>query len=128
MSETPLTRDRAWAYVLLNLSIPGWGSFKAGRTIAGIGEMIFVFAGLLLFGAWFFQWMDRVIQSELDETLPAAPSAWLWRAGVTCIVVSWIWTTATCISLVREAKVNERESSKNIPPRLSDLPKPPKLS
>lgn len=128
MSNTPLTRDRAWSYVLLNLSVPGWGSIKAGRKFAGVCEMIFVFAGLLLFGAWFFQWMNRIIQSELDETVQSAPSAWLWRAGVVCIVISWVWTVATCISLLRQAKAYEKENSKNIPPKLSDLPKPPRLS
>jgi hypothetical protein len=128
MPQPPLTRDRAWAYVLLNLSVPGWGSLKAGRVFAGIGEIVIVFAGLFLLGAWFFEWVNRVVQSEIDGTMPVAPSDWLWKSGTACIVVSWVWTTITCISLVREARAQEKQNQQNVPPRLSDLPKPPKLS
>jgi hypothetical protein len=127
-SKTPLTRDRAWAYVLLNLSVPGWGSLKCGRTYTGIGELILLFAGLSLIGAWFFEWMARIVESELDETLASAPAVWLWKTGIACIAVSCVWTVVTCISIVREARAYEKENSRNVPPRLSDLPKPPKLS
>ncbi|HEX3625410.1 MAG TPA: hypothetical protein VH280_08295 [Verrucomicrobiae bacterium] len=123
MPKLPLNRDRAWAYVLLNLSVPGWGSLKAGKIFAGVGEIIILFAGLSLLGAWMFQWMNRVFQSELENPLPPVPAAWLWKWGVGLVGVSCIWTIVSCISLMREARANER----NCPPRLSELPKPPKL-
>jgi hypothetical protein len=127
MAKTLLTRDRAWAYVLLNLSIPGWGSLKAGRRIAGFGEIIIVFVGLALLGIWFFIWMGRIAESETDDTMAAVPPAWLWKYGVACIVVSWVWTVATCIGLVRQAYKQDNGVPQDVPPRLSDLPKPPKL-
>jgi hypothetical protein len=123
MPRTPLNRDRAWACVLLNLSVPGWGSLKAGRPVAGIGEMMIVLSGLALLGAWLFGWMDRIFQSELDNPLPPVPGAWLWKWGIGLVGLSCVWTVVTCISLMREAKANEA----GLPPRLSDLPKPPKL-
>jgi hypothetical protein len=126
-SKRSLSRDRAWACVMLNLSIPGLGSLKAGRPFAGIGEMVIVFTGLFLLGAWVVEWMNRIIQSEIGETLSPVPPNWLWEWGVAFIIISWIWTTVTCVSLVREAKAQEEENRQNIPPRLSDLPKPPKL-
>jgi hypothetical protein len=127
-SQRPLTRDDAWAYVLLNLSVPGWGSLKAGRRLAGLGEMIIVIVGLLLLGAWFLQWMNRVVQSEIDDALPPIPPAWFWKGGVGCCIVSWVWTIITCVSLMREARAQEAENRRNTPPKLDDLPKPPKLS
>lgn len=127
-SHPPLNRDRAWACLILNLSFPGWGSWKAGRKLAGIGEMLIVFAGLLLMGDWFIQWMNRIIQSELDEALPPVPSARLWRWGVGLIAVSCVWTVVTCISILQQARAHEKEMSQNAPPKLADLPKPPKLN
>jgi len=123
MPKLPLNRDRAWACVLLNLSVPGWGSLKAGRVFAGVGEIIIVFSGLSLLGAWLFGWMNRVFQSELDNPLPPTPGAWLWKWGIGLVGLSCIWTIVTCISIMREAKAYEE----NVPPRLSDLPNPPKL-
>jgi hypothetical protein len=123
MPKLPLNRDRAWACVSLNISLPGWGSLKAGKTLSGLGEIFFALGGLFLLLAWIVGWIIRITQSSLDVELWPVPSAWLWRSGVICIVISWIWTARTCISLMREAKAYEE----SLPPRLSDLPKPPKL-
>lgn len=128
MSKTPLNRDRAWAYILLNLSVPGWGSFKAGRKFEGAGKMILGLGGLLLLIAFMVIWACRVAEAEVDDTTAMPPPHWLWKAGVGLVVVSWIWTLVTSISMVREARAQEKENSQNVPPRLSDLPKPPKLS
>lgn len=122
-----LDRDRAWACVLLNLSVPGWGSLKAGRVFTGIGEMVIVIAGLFLLGAWMFEWMNGIFQSALGNPLPRPPGAWLWKWGIGLIGVSCVWTTVTCISLVREARIQEEKDGQNVPPKLDDLPKPPKL-
>ena len=127
MPKIRLSRDRAWACVMLNVTLPGWGSFKAGKVFTGIGEMFFALGGLFLLFAWMLKWMTRIFQSELGEDLSPIPSAQIWEAGVFCIVISWIWTTVTCISLMREAHAYEKEMRRNPPPRLSDLPKPPKF-
>lgn len=123
MPKLPLNRDRAWACISLNISLPGWGTLKAGKVLTGIGEIVFALAGLFLLFAWIAIWIGRIFQSELDENLWPVPSPWLWRSGVISIVISWIWTAITCFSLMREAKAYEA----SLPPRLSDLPKPPKL-
>ena len=127
--KLPLTPDRAWAYVLLNISVPGWGSWKGGRKIAGFGEMFILALCLFLLGAWFFEWMNRILQSEMGDgdTLPPVPPNWLWQWGLGLYVVSLIWTVATGVSLIREARANEAEIRRNTPPKLADLPKPPKL-
>jgi hypothetical protein len=123
MPKVPLSRDRAWACVTLNISLPGWGSIKAGKIFTGIGELFLSFGGFLLLLAWMGKWMIRVAESAMEEDLSPVPSPWIWRAGVICIVISWLWTGITCLMLMREARANE----KDLPPRLSELPKPPKL-
>jgi hypothetical protein len=124
----PLTKDRAWAYVLLNISVPGWGSWKGGRKIAGFGEMFILIVCLFLFGIWFFDWMNRIIQSQMGEdTLPPVPPNWLWQWGLVLYVVSLVWTIATSVGMIREARAHEAEVRRNTPPKLADLPKPPKL-
>lgn len=127
MPKIQMSRDRAWACVMLNVTLPGWGTFKAGKKWTGMGEMFFALAGLFLLGAWMVKWMFRIAQSELGEDMSPIPSAKVWESGVACIVVSWIWTTATCISLMRGARAYEEEVRENPPPLLSDLDKPPKL-
>lgn len=124
--KTPLTRDRAWAYVLLNISVPGWGSWKAGRKIAGFGELFIVVVGLFLLGIWFFEWMNRIIHSELGDSLPPVPANGWWQWGIGLCVVSWVWTIVTGVSLLREAKAQEKLARQNMPPRLADLNEPPR--
>lgn len=127
--KLPLTGDRAWAYVLLNISVPGWGSWKAGRKIAGFGEMFLFAVCLILLGIWFFEYMNRIVQSQMgDDTLPPIPANWLWQGGLGLYVISLAWTIVTGVSLVREARAHEAEVRRNTPPKLADLPKPPRLS
>jgi hypothetical protein len=125
--KRPLTLDRAWAYVLLNISVPGWGSWKAGRKIAGFGEMLILAASIFLLGIWLFAWMNRIFQSEIGDTLPPIPANWLWQWGLGLYAVSLAWTIVTAVSVIREAKAYEAEVRRNTPPVLADLPKPPKL-
>lgn len=127
MPKIRLSRDRAWACVMLNVTLPGWGSLKAGKVWTGIGEMFFALSGLFLLFVWMAKWMTRIWESELGEAVSPVPGGRIWGSGVVCIVISWIWTTATCIHLMRQARADEEETRKNAPPRLSDLDKPPKL-
>ncbi|HEX5399673.1 MAG TPA: hypothetical protein VFY06_11570 [Verrucomicrobiae bacterium] len=120
--ERPLTRDRAWACVTLNFSISGWGSLKAGRIVAGIGQLVSVFGGFFLLLAWMLKWIDRIIVSALGATVPPAPSNWLWQLGIAGFVVSYSWMLITCWSLMRQAKAEEGKHRRDIPPRLADVP------
>jgi len=124
MPRVPLNRDRAWACVLLNLGVPGWGSLKAGRPLAGMGEMVILIAGLVLFGTWMYEWLHGVFVTELGDPPPPAAAPWLWEWGIGLVGTSCVWTIITCVSIMREAKAHEKDLP---PPRLSDLPKPPIL-
>jgi hypothetical protein len=126
--KRPLTLDRAWAYVLLNISVPGWGSWKAGRKVAGFGEMFILVVCLFLLGLWFLKYMNRIFQSEVGDTLPPIPPNWLWQWGIGLYVVSLVWTIVTSVSVIREARAYEAEACRNTPPKLADLDKPPRLN
>jgi hypothetical protein len=126
--ERPLSRDRALACVTLNFSLSGLGSLKAGRTFAGVCQLVTAFAGFFLFLAWMFKWIDRIFQAQIGETLSSPPAGWLWKWGIAGFVVSYSWMLITCASLMRQAKANEDKNRQNVPPRLVGLPdKPPKL-
>jgi hypothetical protein len=127
MPKIPLSRDRAWALVMRNVALPGWGSLQAGKRLAGTMELWLALGGFFLLVFWMFKWMIRIAQSEMDEDLSPVPSSWIWESGVICIVIAWIGTMVSCFHLMREARAYEAEIHKNPPPVLSDLPKPPKL-
>jgi hypothetical protein len=49
--------------------------------------------------------------------------------GLIVFGISWLWSLATSVSLLWEAKMAERGNPQKTPPRLADSPgKPPKLS
>jgi hypothetical protein len=113
---------------MLNFSISGWGSLKAGRIFAGVCQLVTAFAGFFLLSAWMFEWIYRIFQAELGETVSSAPADWLWKWGTAGFIVSYSWMLVTCVSLMRQAKANENKNAQKVPPRLADLPdKPPKL-
>jgi hypothetical protein len=113
---------------MLNFSLSGWGSLKAGRIFAGVCQLVTAFAGFFLLLAWMLEWIYRVFQTQVGETLSSPPADWLWKWGIAGFAVSYSWMLVTCVSLMRQAKANEDKNRQNVPPRLADLPgKPPKL-
>jgi len=126
--ERPLSRDRAWACVTLNFTLSGLGSLKAGRRFTGISQLVTVFGGFFLLLAWMLKWIYRIFQAQIGETLSPPPAAWLWQLGIAGFAISYVWMLLTCASLMRQARAQENETAKTVPPRLADMPgKPPKL-
>ncbi len=117
-SEPLLSRDRAWSCVMMNAATPGTGSIRAGRRMTGICQLGFAVAGFCFGCAWIFGWCHRIIQAQIGEMVSKDSIGWLWECGVACFGISWVWTFLTCVSLVREAKRNELEKRKNVPPIL----------
>ena len=128
-SKVPLNRDRAWACVTLNFSLAGWGTLKAGRIFSGYAQLVTAFTGFFLGLTWILKWIYRVFQAQIGDPISPQPASWLWIAGVTAFAISYVWTICTCVSLMREAKANERKGARNIPPPLVIAKaKPPKLA
>jgi hypothetical protein len=127
-SESPLSRDRAWACVMQNIATPGLGSLKARRIFAGVCQLTLAIASCLLICAWVVGWSYRIYLAQNDEMIPPDSSGWLLKWGIIFFGASWLWALVTCVSLLLRTKKTERGNSQNVPPRLADESgKPPKL-
>jgi hypothetical protein len=122
-SERPLSRDRAWSCIMMNVATPGTGSMRAGQVFTGICQLLFAVAGAALICVWMLKSIWAVILRESGEPVSQTSNGWMWKWGVICFIVSWSWTFITCVNLYRRAKTQERKNPENLPPRLADLPK-----
>ena len=121
-SAPPLSRDRAWSCIMMNASIPGTGTLRAGRRLTGTCQLVFLFSGFFLICAWMFKFIYGIFQEQLGEIVSPHAPGWLWKAGAACMGISWVWTFFTCVSLYRQAKAHERAVRENPPPRISEVP------
>ena len=87
---------------------PGLGSLLARRFVAGAGQLGIFLAGFVLFVAWFVEVMRGFYGLMFSDNEPHART-WLIFAGVSLCAVGWLWSLVTSLSLMREAKRNERE-------------------
>jgi hypothetical protein len=122
-SERPLSRDRAWSCIMMNIATPGVGSMRAGQVFAGPAQLLLALAGAALICVWIIKACYGMVQEELDQPVPQNSGGWLWKWGAICFAASYAWTFVACVNLFRRAKIQERENLGNIPPRLADLPK-----
>jgi len=126
----PISRARAWACLLTNLfATPGLGSLMARRFFAGTGQLLLALAGFILIVGWMFELCHRVYLQQLGEPVPPDSSGWVGKWGLICFGASWLWSLATSLSLLRQAKLDEPAEPRPVPPRMTDLlGQPPKLS
>lgn len=117
-----LTRDRAWSCIMLNVATAGTGSMRAGRMVTGVCQLALALAGTGLIGAWMFISVFRaVLNYSPAAATPSGTSAWLWKLGVACFIVSWTWTFFTCVDLFWQARAQERRARLNVPPKLAEV-------
>lgn len=127
-SVPPLSRDRAWSCIMMNVSIPGIGTLRAGRRLTGSFQLVLLFSGFFLICGWMLKFIYDVFQEQLGEAVSPHPPAWMWKVGAVLMAVSWAWTFFTCVSLYRQAKAHERSLAENPPPRILEVPpKPPRV-
>jgi hypothetical protein len=72
------------------------------------GQLLLAVTGFLLFCAWFVNVLRQfygLINSDIEPVL----RPWLAFSGIAVFAVAWLWALVTSISLLREAKRNERE-------------------
>lgn len=79
----------------------------ARRFVAGAGQLGIFLAGFILFVLWFVDEMRQFYGMMFSDNEPHARN-WLAVAGVALCVVGWLWALVTSLSLMREAKRNER--------------------
>ena len=118
----PLSRSTARNAALLNqCATPGLGSLMAGRRLAGIGQLLLAVAGFVMIIGWFVL-LALQIYNQLINDAPTKSVAWLGEAGAVIFVAAWLWSLVTSLSVLREARANERKSA--TPPVISRNPNP----
>ena len=122
-SERPLSRDRAWSCIMMNIATPGVGSMRAGQMLTGLGQLFLALAGAALICLWIIEMSYGLVQEELGEPVPQGSNGWMWKWGLAGFAASYAWTLVACVNLFRRAKAEERENPENAPPRLADLQK-----
>jgi hypothetical protein len=124
----PLSRQTAWGCFTTNAALPGFGSLLAGRK-AGYPQAVLQLLGLVLttvFGIRFIAWYLSH-RTQLDQ-LEAEPDRYfleIWMSvrwallGMLVYAVSWLWSLATSLNILREA----RQVGPEVPPKIGVPPK-----
>ena len=120
--HSPVSAARARNAAIVNqLATPGLGSLLARRRFAGAGQLLLAVTGVVLIFVWFVQVLTlyySLAQDDFPSTEPHIAYKFL-QAGGLIFAASWLWSLATSISLLREAKANaikELGQSGNMPP------------
>ena len=108
-THAPLSPARARNCLLLNqFATPGLGSLMARRLVAGIGQLILFLAGFGLFLGWFVDEMRQFYGMMFSDGEVHLHLKYAF-AGIALAVLAWLWAWVTSLSLLREARRNERE-------------------
>jgi 4a-hydroxytetrahydrobiopterin dehydratase len=116
---------------LVNLLVfPGLGSLRAGRWVAGMGQLVLVLSGTAMGLIWFFKELSQYyglmgsLQDGAGDEKPKAV-AWIGEIGAVLFVISWAWAGVTSISLFQEASKEASKASAPPPPVLTMTKKNP---
>ncbi len=90
---------------------PGLGSLMGRRWVAGAGQLGIFVAGFVFFAIWFVEVMRSYYGQMFDGGGNTYIRHWLALTGIILCACGWLWSLVTSISLIREAKRNEREGS-----------------
>ena|ERR1035437_2835805 len=113
----PLNSTTARNCFLVNqCATPGLGSLMAGRRLAGIGQLLVAVAGFALVIGWFVLNSIQTYNQVVNDAEPKSVAG-LGLAGAAVFIAAWLWSLVTSLSVLREARANER---KLVTPPLSD--------
>ena len=121
-----------------NLAMPGVGSLVAGRR-SGYAQLVLALVGMALsltltvrLAVWYHANVGRLTDPDADpgETLAVLARAFFWPfMSFVIFGVGWLWSLATGLAIVKEAKADDRSSD---PPKLFSraqqliaVPRPP---
>jgi len=93
------------------------------RIFAGVGQLILALAGFFLIAGWMFKLFYRIFQGQLGGTVPQNSSGWMLKWGLIIFGAGWLWSLVTSISLLWQAKMDERKNLENVPPKLANSEK-----
>ena len=91
------------------------------RFIAGTGQLLLAVTGFFVFCAWFLNVMAQ-FYALMTRDIDPKVRPWLAFSGIGIFGLAWCWAWVSSLSLIQEAKRNEREgkliSIDRVPPRL----------
>ena len=109
--RAPLSPSRARNCALMNqFATPGLGSLLARRFVAGMGQLGIFLVGFVFFVAWFVDVMRQFYGLMFTDSETRVRN-WLLFVGVGLCALGWLWALVTSLSLMREAKRNERDAN-----------------
>ena len=110
---------------LVNIFLfPGLGSVRAGRRLAGAGQIIILLAGSLLMFVWLYKILDEYYRLMFED-VKVENVGWIGITGGALIVVAWLWSVVTSLGMFAEA--SRLSAAQPMPPALtkSDASKRP---
>jgi hypothetical protein len=108
-------------FLVNQFATPGLGSIMGRRFLAGIGQLLLALAGFGLVIAWFSLTLVHAFDSAgADGGSPPPLASHLGEAGGLLFVISWFWSLATSLSLLRDARKSGRPGFESVPPLISD--------
>ena len=94
----------------------------ARRFVAGTGQLMLAVPGFLIVCGWFLRVIWQFYQLISDNYADPKIRYQTLGMGAGIFFLSWVWAWFTSLSLLREAKRNEREGklipSDPVPPRM----------
>ena len=81
----------------------------AGRRLAGIGQLLLAIIGFAMVTGWFALLAVQTYNQLTNDAQPKS-AAWLGEAGAVMFIAAWLWSLVTSLSVLREARANERRS------------------
>ena len=105
----PVSPSRAYGCFAANQFLtPGLGSLLGRRFRAALGQLTVFLAGFVLFVVWFLD-IARQYYAMMERDITPELHHWLGFVGIGLCAAGWLWALVTSISLIREARRNERE-------------------
>ena len=112
-TPVPLTRSKARNSLLINLLVfPGIGSLWIGRWRSGIPQVLLSLAGFLFTLVYILRVVEPALK-DVDQAIEAAqkqlPVACL---GFLLVGIAWLWSLATGLLAMRDARRAEGASTR----------------
>jgi len=98
---------RARDYLLSNLlSVPGLGTFLAGRRAIGVAQMSLATVGFVLTMYWFGAFVHLWLRTR-EFPVDGGPQFRWGLIGVGIFALAWLWGLASGLQIQREACKNK---------------------
>ena len=105
VASKPPNKATAWACFVTNVLVtPGLGSIVAGSYLIGILILIPAVTGFLFILFWFLRLFQTLFQDPEDVWTRMAPSAWIWKTGLSIFLFGWFLALLHSIYLLWHAK------------------------